>query len=255
MKKLGNGKGFTLIELLLVVGILAILAAILFPVFTSARESARKSTCISNLKQLLLATSMYINDSSDKFPPGVTPEKRATWTLTTLADFWPSRLDAYVKSLNPARGLTGIYICPSAPRTAPDRRSYGYNAFYLGWAVTGRDIQSARASQLTAPSSTIVFLENWNFKDNNGSIFCYPPVFPEGGNLTVCSTQWVWPAGWHRNISHVGMADGHVRGFRAVPGGTRDEASNYAGVMDRGPSGGADERSRNPWFRLDGEKP
>ena len=66
-------KGFTLIELLVVIAIIAILAAILFPVFAKAREKARTSSCASNLKQLGLAAMMYVQDYDEKFFPRYQP--------------------------------------------------------------------------------------------------------------------------------------------------------------------------------------
>src|ERR1051326_2554031 len=62
--------GFTLIELLVVIAIIAILAAILFPVFARAREQARRSACLSNMKQIGLGLAMYLQDYDQTFPPG-----------------------------------------------------------------------------------------------------------------------------------------------------------------------------------------
>ena len=69
MRRQGSPRGFTLIELLVVIAIIAILAAILFPVFAQAREKARQATCLSNLKQLSLGVLMYVQDYDEQFPP------------------------------------------------------------------------------------------------------------------------------------------------------------------------------------------
>src|SRR5688500_16655106 len=69
----GATSGFTLIELLVVIAIIAILAAILFPVFGRARESARKTTCLNNLKQMGLATLQYTSDNDEYFYPTQNP--------------------------------------------------------------------------------------------------------------------------------------------------------------------------------------
>src|SRR5713101_283401 len=71
-------RGFTLIELLVVIAIIAILAAILFPVFARAREQARKSTCQSNMKNINLANSMYVQDYDETFMPLIYTDY--TWT-------------------------------------------------------------------------------------------------------------------------------------------------------------------------------
>jgi prepilin-type N-terminal cleavage/methylation domain-containing protein len=68
MKTLSRAKGFTLIELLVVIAIIAILAAILFPVFAQAREKARAASCLSNIKQQGLCAAMYSNDWDEGFP-------------------------------------------------------------------------------------------------------------------------------------------------------------------------------------------
>src|SRR5947199_4837052 len=84
-------KGFTLIELLVVIAIIAILAAILFPVFAQAREAARKTSCLSNEKQLALGWLMYAQDYDETFPMSAQLDPRGGQI------FWMSMIDPYIK--------------------------------------------------------------------------------------------------------------------------------------------------------------
>jgi prepilin-type N-terminal cleavage/methylation domain-containing protein/prepilin-type processing-associated H-X9-DG protein len=114
-------RAFTLIELLVVIAIIAILAAILFPVFARARESARKASCQSNLKQIGLAFGMYRQDYDETMPTGNNPTNGACDTnlLRTGWEGWISNaLVPYVKN-------TGIWKCPSYPVTGTNRNDSG----------------------------------------------------------------------------------------------------------------------------------
>jgi prepilin-type N-terminal cleavage/methylation domain-containing protein len=143
-------EGFTLIELLVVIAIIAILAAILFPVFAQAREKARQTTCTSNIKQSALAFMMYINDYDETFPLGFgflynrwfwnfyhdvpynwrVPNPGPAWTLFQV--HWSNSIQPYVKNY-------GVYECPSCPpkrlsgvnygaaATQPAKVAYTYN--------------------------------------------------------------------------------------------------------------------------------
>jgi prepilin-type N-terminal cleavage/methylation domain-containing protein len=95
--------GFTLIELLVVIAIIAILAAILFPVFARAREQARRSACLSNMKQIGLGLRMYLDDYDQVFPPGGPKSWEARKTDR-------NRL---VQQLQPYTKNDGIFGCPS----------------------------------------------------------------------------------------------------------------------------------------------
>src|SRR5579862_4815942 len=97
-----NRKGFTLIELLVVIAIIAILAAILFPVFASAREKARQISCASNEKQLALATLQYTQDFDEVFPYGNSLWSQ-NWGIDR--DNWSGAIAPYIKS-------TGVFACP-----------------------------------------------------------------------------------------------------------------------------------------------
>lgn len=130
MRRLQSRNGFTLIELLVVIAIIAILAAILFPVFAQAREQARKASCLSNCKQLGLACQIYAEDYDDYLPGWDNPGG------TQLASQWGwaievPLLDAYIKNTN-------VWSCPSGQKTAAFKEgpkgqqvvvNYGYNEY------------------------------------------------------------------------------------------------------------------------------
>ncbi len=98
-----RAEGFTLIELLVVIAIIAILAAILFPVFAKAREKARATSCMSNMKQLALGILMYVSDNDSRYPWGEWPEGNGA----SGADYsWRCMVWPYVRN-------TELWMCPS----------------------------------------------------------------------------------------------------------------------------------------------
>lgn len=111
-----NLKAFTLIELLVVIAIIAILAAILFPVFGRARENARRSSCLSNVKQIGLGLMQYSQDYDEMVPLGIQGSLR-----------WNDLIQPYTKS-------TQILRCPSDVSTAG--KSYGLNVNFFLWTAT-----------------------------------------------------------------------------------------------------------------------
>jgi len=105
MKIFRGKRGFTLIELLVVIAIIAILAAILFPVYARLREKARQTQCVSNIKQTSLAFKTYTDDYDQKYPY-VGTYTGVNWTAWPGPP-WPAPMDPYIKS-------PGILACPSA---------------------------------------------------------------------------------------------------------------------------------------------
>ena len=137
--------GFTLIELLVVIAIIAILAAILFPVFQKVRENARRASCQSNLKQLGLAFIQYEQDSEEKLPAGDP-------TGGFLGAGWGGEIYPYVKS-------TGVYKCPddNTPVSGLSTPvSYAYNAVIPG--VNTGSINTA-LSGFNSPAKTVLLSE------------------------------------------------------------------------------------------------
>ncbi len=113
-------RAFTLIELLVVIAIIAILAAILFPVFAQAREKARATSCLSNMKQMGLAVVQYTQDNDETFMNGSVPPASASDNYN-YGMGWAGQVYPYVKS-------RGVYACPDDPFAASSGFGFNYDA-------------------------------------------------------------------------------------------------------------------------------
>jgi prepilin-type N-terminal cleavage/methylation domain-containing protein/prepilin-type processing-associated H-X9-DG protein len=225
----GSRHGFTLIELLVVIAIIAILAAILFPVFAQAREKARGVSCLSNAKQLGLAGAMYTQDYDEMVVPA--------WMLYSLdpldEPLWPRTLQPYIKN-------TQIISCPSDPSRTPYKpQPPGWTALDdLGlwgiFAAYGRNAclsnQNASLAGVVEPANSVLFAEASIPEDwiPTAKDFGYYLVFwrhPADGVDTLCpygqseanqtyGTNFTPPARRHTEGANVAFFDGHSKWFK-----------------------------------------
>jgi len=150
-----NYKGFTLIELLVVIAIIAILAAILFPVFAKVREKARQTSCLSNEKQLGLAFMQYSQDNDERFYTGL-PSRESYGEGTG----WGGSVYPYIKS-------TSVFVCPD-DQTAP----YFGGAVPVSYVFNGQQICRPAANggingsttAYTAPAVTVLLCEGFGMQ-------------------------------------------------------------------------------------------
>ena len=196
-------RGFTLIELLVVIAIIAILAAILFPVFAKAREKARQSSCLSNIKQLQLAVLQYAQDYDERniydrlAHPGPANPTAGPYQSTYggIYIFWKDSLTPYVKN-------SQIWICPSDKQEGttccvPPRRSYQPNTEMVG--IKNADVQDA--------SGTIHLIEsNYNSRAHPTDRGSYDMGSGNGANR-------------HNEGWNVSFADGHAKWLKPVKDG------------------------------------
>jgi prepilin-type N-terminal cleavage/methylation domain-containing protein/prepilin-type processing-associated H-X9-DG protein len=244
MKYQHRGRGFTLIELLVVIAIIAILAAILFPVFAQARDKARQAACLSNVKQIGMGLMMYLQDYDENYPANYTYR---IWGLGThpnanLSDgralfWWQDLIEPYVKN-------DAVWLCPSrSPHIAytfgrpRDLKTPLIKDYTASVACDGRtpapwstangacgvfvngDSTTRNMAQQEAPADTIAFFDGHNFElwrleqtdawANSGR---GPSFWGNAPNLVTAPTGHVDKR--HNGGFHAGYADGHAKWIR-----------------------------------------
>jgi prepilin-type N-terminal cleavage/methylation domain-containing protein/prepilin-type processing-associated H-X9-DG protein len=188
--------GFTLIELLVVVAIIAILAAMLLPALARAKSSARATQCLSNMRQLGLATTLLADDQAGLLPRSqhsAFANRELPWERT-IAPYLGSSTKTYTNLLD------GVYHCPSDGRATP--WSYGLNVYYeLGSEddYAGKPQTWRRISQLPRPAATILFADNESSTDHIMAHFW----FTMNGVVDLAYDR-------HKSRANYAFADGHA---------------------------------------------
>jgi prepilin-type N-terminal cleavage/methylation domain-containing protein len=182
-----RSRGFTLIELLVVIAIIAILAAILFPVFAKAREKARQSSCLSNVKQMGLAMLSYLQDYDECFPGRSVDPNPYKYK-------WCDVIAPYIKN-------TQIFLCPSRNNVAYPN-AYGYNTMTtVGYPMgTGAGLGS-----IQNPSSIIMIVDSnqWTaYRPSDQATFAiFDGLYPDAHNGGDNAVHVDGHAKWYKEVT------------------------------------------------------
>jgi len=214
-----RNSGFTLIELLVVIAIIAILAAILFPVFAQAREKARQASCLSNLKQSGLAGMMYVQDYDETYP----------LSLYINMGNNPPCVYSFYNALTPYQKNAGIMLCPSAPKAVDLLKGWSniqgamglpglcavtpqYLSYNFNYAVVeqGSPSNLFGAGRPVKTQASLDYIAETAFISDG--IPTIQPVSPPPD--FACGVFYSPVAARHNNLVNVNYADGHAK---AVP--------------------------------------
>lgn len=248
--------GFTLIELLVVIAIIAILAAILFPVFAQAREKARTISSNSNVRQLGLAVRMYVQDYDERFPfggwrPNFGAGEVGTWE-------WQNTTAPYIKN-------KGIYNCPSSSDldedpTNPRRLDWNRNPVsYIYNNELGRDRMGLRDSGVVEPSACWMLIDghsdwgcgatcigvDWMGRPNTIWLL-EDTIFGDRADLITGWLSWqgfTWGLPRHNDGANVCYTDGHVKYIKVAPKSPMSVAEGNAIYRPNGNTWGWFERT------------
>jgi prepilin-type N-terminal cleavage/methylation domain-containing protein/prepilin-type processing-associated H-X9-DG protein len=219
-------RGFTLIELLVVIAIIAILAAILFPVFARAREKARQSSCLSNVKQISLGAMMYTQDYDETYPPGLVGSPGAGPGPVSQSASWFSDSKMHFDIIYPYVMNVQVFECPSGGGGSLYSLNYGFNVNICPDVRTGGS--PVKMATVKAPANVFMCLDAGPYRVGPGYItrptysYWYVPGtwdesadpdatgFHSSGDLSGFARS-DYMSGRHNQGINIGFADGHAK--------------------------------------------
>lgn len=215
MMKSHKREAFTLIELLVVIAIISILAAILFPVFARARENARRTSCLSNLKQIGLGVMQYTQDYDETYPMSLNYYSPASGDET----YWFQDIQPYVKS-------TQVFQCPNGYQAATANGNYGANRSILPYS--NATVNQVKVSAVQSASTIYMIMDYGNYSASSsnvrygdGTTWQYLPGMGEGGTACAVTAMTGFDrigdckSGRHFGGVNMAFADGHVKWLKS----------------------------------------
>ena len=252
-------RGFTLIELLVVIAIIAILAAILFPVFAQAREKARQTACLSNLKQISHGFMMYVSDYDELFPP----------SFYLASEGGPCIYSGGYRAVQAYQKSAEIWRCPSKPKgffvpktyqnngLPPPCTSGGVEETWVSYVWNGRLLQPGAGNPLFVafglPTPPVVSLAELEYPVETAVLYDGAPTAPGG----PCNFSDYLIDARHHEAVDVIWGDGHVKPLHARKTGLNcqimdgQSAAHYL-VTTAGPYQGMDTLYGIPFQQANG---
>ena len=228
-------KGFTLIELLVVIAIIGILAAMLFPVFARARESARRAVCLNNIKQICLGMLMYLNDWDESFPGTITDDVSGVVTIPAGEDGsdqwkaeaanpwqrWFVKVDAYLKNRS-------VWDCPSAKIAEMARgvnktislvdvdclgneitpNQWPFPCDWIGVRLSVGLTRGLRDQRLAACPDTAAYVMAADATNPMSPGLGHVVFADNCAGACMCPSTWVYPIPWPQEIMDAGSIAG-----------------------------------------------
>ena len=245
-------RGFTLIELLVVIAIIAILAALLFPMMTKAKDAAKTAKCASNLRQLGLATGLYMNDYGHRYPFNYS----TNWGGMYITAFWITAVQKYSGTKLIARcpsdglsiqGYSGSWGgIPYDPSTVV---SYWRNVYTNYGATETSKYPAPRESEITKARSTCYVMDGPPTPDGGTNWYCPPSSYSSAKIYTDSDSR-------HAGGANVLFCDWHVKKVRPEEWKSdRKDTWTSCPLLQQGwrvkPPWGNRNDGRHPWFRGD----